>query len=106
MTVAVALLPFFMNNNFICLFSTAGITNGQHYTDCERPPKVENANAALFIDDEGTFATATYSCGSGYELHGEPELICNADTDVWKGELPSCKPGITTFYVVHKIDQQ
>lgn len=78
-------------SNWRILFT--GIVRGQQYTDCERPPPVEKATAELYIDDEGTFATATYTCATGYQLHGEPEVICNADTDTWKGDLPICKSG-------------
>lgn len=63
------------------------------YTDCERPPTILHGKTELMVDDEGTIVTAFYTCESGYQLHGEAQLICNTDTDEWKGNLPACKLG-------------
>lgn len=67
------------------------------YTDCEHPPTILHGKTKLNIDDDGVVVTALYSCENGYQIHGQPQLVCNTDTDEWQGDLPACKLGKLQF---------
>lgn len=55
---------------------------------------MENAQFIYNVNDLGTVATATYTCSRGYELRGDAEVNCDASTDLWEDDLPTCEPGI------------
>ncbi|SPP86978.1 uncharacterized protein LOC117589448 isoform X1 [Drosophila guanche] len=56
--------------------------------DCEVAPLVRHATAKMALNDDTI--TAIYNCKAGFELRGAAELICNAETDKWQGEPPTC----------------
>lgn len=69
------------------------------YRDCERPPTILHGRTPkLFVDDEGINVSATYTCEPGYQLHGNAQMNCDTNTDVWQGDLPACKLGKSNIY--------
>ncbi|BFF99792.1 uncharacterized protein DMAD_07613 [Drosophila madeirensis] len=56
--------------------------------DCEVAPLVRHATAKIALNDDTI--TAIYNCKAGFDLRGSAELICNAETDKWQGEPPTC----------------
>ncbi|XP_055688517.1 fibrillin-1 isoform X2 [Lutzomyia longipalpis] len=75
----------------ILLVATIHNVNGQYF-DCEQPPPVEHASSTLSVDDAEDSVAARYTCDSGFELQGQPDLFCDLDTDEWQGQLPTCRP--------------
>lgn len=91
-------------NNISCYdIWFTGVVIGEQQSDCENAPKVENASSKWYSDDEGTYALATYTCADGFVMHGQAEVYCNVDTDLWQDKLPTCKPGNVSPIILYII---
>lgn len=68
------------------------------YEDCEIPPKVEHGTVKISADESDDIVTALYTCNSGYKLHGNSEIYCDLDADVWQSDPPKCHEGKFIFF--------
>lgn len=88
--------------DFHCFIFVSSFRNGilvyGIYTDCEHPPTILHGKAELLINEDGTEVSASYSCDSGFHLHGKSQMSCDTNEDVWLGDLPACKLGKSHIY--------
>lgn len=66
--------------------------------DCEHPPTILHGEVQLIVNDDGTEASALYTCKPGYHLHGKSQRSCNLDIEKWLGDLPACMLGKSIIY--------
>lgn len=74
---------------------------GNFKGSCEKAPTLLHGRGKLIVNDEGTEVSVAFSCEPGYQLHGQSQIPCDLDNDIWLGDMPACKQGKNQTFLVN-----